>query len=287
VAEFFKSKKFKIIIAIIAILFGMMLYSASTDGVSNIPRNLLTMITTPIQKGAAYVADATGRFFDKFLNATNISKENELLKEEISELRQQLIDYEKLKDENEQLKQIAGIKEEYPDFDMTTAFVISRDPSDRYGSFIIDKGTLHGVAVNDPVITNNGLVGIVTEVSQINARVQTILSPEIDVSAYEIKTKELGVVSGEIKLAQEGQCKMSILSEETNIQKGDMIVTAGASGKFPEGLPIGRVDEILTESHGFTVYATLTPIEPIDKVVTVYVIRDFLGQGSDFIDYLK
>lgn len=286
-AEFFKSKKFKIIIAIVAVLFGMMLFSASGNGIANIPRNLLTMITTPFQKGSAYVADATGKFFDKFLNASNISKENESLKKELSKLNHELIDYEKLKDENEQLKKVAGIKENYPDFETTTAFVISRDPNDRYSSFIIDKGTLQGVAVNDPVITSNGLVGIVTEVSQINARVQTVLSPEIDVSSYEIATKELGVISGENKLAQAGKCKMSILSEETKIKKGDMIVTAGSTGKFPKGLPIGRVDDIFTESHGFTMYATISPIEPIDKVVTVQVITKFLGQGSDVMDFIK
>ncbi|WMJ21864.1 rod shape-determining protein MreC [Paludicola sp. MB14-C6] len=286
-ADFFKSKKFKILIAIVAVLFGMMLYSASSDGVSNIPRNLLTMITTPFQKGTAYVADATGKFFDKFLNASNISKENERLKKELSELNHQLVDYEKMKDENEQLKKVAKIKESHPDMETTTAFVISRDPSDRYSSFIIDKGALQGVAVNDPVITSNGLIGIVTEVSQINARVQTILSPEIDISAYEIGTKELGVISGEIKLAKEGKCKLSILSEQTEIKKGYMIVTAGSSGKFPKGLPIGRVEEVSTESHGFTKYATITPIEPIEKVVTVQVVTKFLGQGSDLLDYIK
>ena len=57
-----------------------------------------------------------------------------------------MVDYEKLKDENAQLKEIAGIKELYPDFEVMPAQVVSRDASDRASSFIIDRGSLHGIA---------------------------------------------------------------------------------------------------------------------------------------------
>lgn len=285
--DFFKSNRFKIIIGIIAILFGMMLYSASSEGVSNIPKNLLSMITSPFQKVTAYISDATGSFLDTFLNASNTASENELLREQVNELNQRLVDYEKLVDENAQLKEIAGIKESYPDFEIANAFITGRDPADRYGSFTIDKGTLHGVALNDPVITSSGLIGYISDISTINARVKTILSPELDVSAYEISSKELGVVAGDVKLGREGLCKMSILSEETVIKQNDMIVTAGSSGKFPKGVPIGKVREVLSETHGITMYATIEPMEKIDEIITVQVITDYPGQGSELLDYVK
>lgn len=285
--EFLKSNKFKIVIAIIAVLFGMMLFSASSDGASNIPRNLLAMVTAPFQKATAYISNATGSFFDIFLNASNNAKENILLKAEIDTLNQKIVDYEKLSDENEQLKQIAGIKEMYPDFTVATAAVVARDPSDRYSTFTIDKGSLHDISLNDPVIVGNSLVGIVSEVSPINARVKTILSPDLSVSAFEIGSKELGIVSGEIKLAKEGICKLSILSEETVIKSGDMIVTAGSSGKFPKGLQIGKVIEVLNESHGITMYATLMPMKTVENLVDVQVITSFLGQGRELLDYLQ
>ena len=109
--EFFKTHKFKIIIAVVALLFGMMLYSASGDGVANIPKNLLQMITTLIQKASSVIASKEGGIFDQFLNAKNNANENETLQKAIAELNQKLVDYEELKDENEQLKAIAGIKE--------------------------------------------------------------------------------------------------------------------------------------------------------------------------------
>jgi rod shape-determining protein MreC len=284
VIRFFKSHRFKILIAIIALLFGMMLYSASGDGIANIPRNLLEMVTTPLQQMTAAVSRGVDDFFGVFINAKKNAVENEQLRAQLAEYNQALIDYEKLKDENEQLKQAVGIKDLYPDFEMTIASVVSRDPADRYGSFILDKGTLNGVSQGDPVMTANGLVGVVTKTGLTSARVQTVLSPEVNVSVLEISTKELGVVQGDVKLSQEGLTKMSILSSETEIQPGALIITAGASGAYPKGLPLGTVKEVAGESHGVTKYAVIQPLEPVDKVDTVMVVTDFLGQGSQPVD---
>lgn len=285
-SEFFKTHRFKIIAALIAVLFGMMLYSASSDGIRNIPENFLKLITTPFQQAATYIAKSTGNFFDRFVNYQATIEENAALKAENAQLNQKLIDYEKIKDENEQYQTVAGIKSIYPDFEITMASVVSRDPSDRYSSFMIDKGTLHGVALYDPVMTATGLIGIVTKVGPISARVRTILSPEIDVGALEITSKELGVVSGDVSLSGQDLAKLSILSEETVIKPGDMIITAGASGIYPKGLPIGKVVEVKSEAHGITKYATVKPVDSIGEITTVQIITNFNGQGSALIDYL-
>lgn len=286
-SEFFKSYKFKILLAILAVLIGMILYSASSEDASNIPRNLLEIITSPFQKASAYISDKTGDIFDKFISFDKIANENEELKNTVAELNSKLIELEKLKDENEQLKDIVEIKEIYPDFETTVAFVVSRDPSDRYSSFMIDRGTLHGVSVNDPVITVNGLVGIITKVGPISARVKTIFSPESNISAIEISSKELGVIKGDLKLSDYGFCRFSILSETTNLKKGDTIITAGASGIFPKGIPIGQIEEIKNEAHGITKYATIKPSESVEEVVSVQVVTSFTGKGSPLIDYMQ
>lgn len=285
--DFFKHHRFKILAVVLALLFGVMLYSASADGIGNIPRNLLMMVTTPFQKAGSWLSGEIGDFFDVFLNARQNAEENERLEATIAELRQQLIDYETLKDENEQIKAIAGIKEVHTDFEMTDASVISRDPNDTCGSFMIDKGELHGIAVDDPVMTQQGLVGIVTEVGPTSARVQTILNPNSEVGAMENATRELGIVLGDLKLALSGQVKLSILASETSIQPGDMIITAGSSGVYPQGIPIGTVTEVRTESHGVTKYAVLEPFEDMERVDSVIVITDFLGQGSERLDFSR
>ncbi|MEG1028291.1 MAG: hypothetical protein RSE07_06350, partial [Oscillospiraceae bacterium] len=57
-------------------------------------------------------------------------------------------------------------------------------------------------------------------------------------------------------------------------------------GRFPKDLPLGKIDEIGQENHGSTMYAIINPMDDISKVTDVYVITDFLGQGSELIDYI-
>lgn len=285
--DFFQSKRFKILILILALLFGMLLYSASHEGVANIPKNMLEIISTPFQIVSARTTSTTNEFFDRIANYQNTILENERLIAENAELNQKLIDYEKIKDENEQYRTMAGIKEIYPDFEISMAFVISRDPSDRFSSFMIDRGELHGISLNDPVITPSGLVGIVTNVGPISSRVQTILSPENNVSSTEIYSKELGILTGDTELSEYGYAKLSILSSDTVIENGDMITTTNVTGLYPAGIPIGKVIDVKSESHGVTKYAIIEPFVDIDEVTTVQVITGFLGQGSELIDFLS
>lgn len=284
-SEFFKSKKCKVLILVVALLFGMMLYSASQGGFSNFPQNLLEVVTVPFQKLASSISNGIGGFFDQFLNAKNNADENEVLRQQNAQLIDDLIELNRLRQENEQLREVAGIKEEHEDFETAVASVVSRDPGDRYGSFVIDKGTLQGIAVNDPVMTESGLIGIISAVGPTSARVKTILSPEIDVSAIEVTGKELGVVTGDISLAQQGMTRMSVLSAETELQEGDLLVTAGASALYPKDIPIGRVESVETESHGVTKYVTVRPMVSIEDVSSVVVVTDFLGQGSEMVDF--
>lgn len=285
--EFFSSVKFKILLAVLALLFGMMLYAASSDGLQRIPENLLSMVTTPFQRVSTWLVDGTAGLIERFVSFQDTAEENERLHRENAELRQQLIDYEKLKKENEELKQVTGIKELYPDFEITIASVVSRDPADQFSSFMIDKGSLHGIAAGDAVITENGLVGLVTRVGSINARVETILSPKLNVGAQELKSSELGVLSGDITHATRGLAQFSILSDRTVIREGDLLITSGSSGIYPKGLPIGTVTQVGTAAHGITKYAIVEPFEEIDRITTVQVITFFEGQGSALIDYLQ
>ena len=85
-----------------------MLYAASTDGIAALPEQALSFIAVPVQKAAAWVSDGLTGFFSVFFDARENYEENLRLKEEISGLRKQLVDYESTKTENERLKEITG-----------------------------------------------------------------------------------------------------------------------------------------------------------------------------------
>lgn len=278
--EFFKSLRFKIILAVVAVILGGMLYAASTGGLATIPEQILSYIVYPIQRAAASVSDGISEFLSVFLDARANYEENIALREQIAEYRRMLVDYEDTKTENERLKEITGLKELNEDFEFRPAGVIARDPDDRFGSFTIDIGTLHGISVRDPVVTGAGLIGYISSVGPTYAQVTTILSPDCNVGAMEIRTKDTGNITGTVEYAAEGRTKFELLPRETEVEEGDIVVTAGTSGLFPQNLVVGTVEEVALEQSGITRYAVIRPVTEISEVKNVFVLTNFLGKAN-------
>lgn len=280
--EFFSSKRFKIIVAVLALITGVILYSASTGGLATLPEQAVSYILIPLQKASAAVSNAVSDFFSPFINAKKNENKNIQLTEALHQLQQQLVDYEETKTENERLREILDLKDLNPDIEFIDAGIIARDANDAFGSFTIDVGTVHGISRYDPVVTGAGLVGYVDMVGPTYAKVVTVLSPEINVGAFEIESKETGNITGTVALAAKGRTKLELIPKDNEIAIGDIIVTAGSSGLYPKNIVIGTVEELSLEESGITMYAVIKPVNEIDQMKHVYVLTDFLGKDTGY-----
>lgn len=252
-------------------------------GISVVLDKAISFVSEPVQKVVAVVSEKTHSTFGKYFNVGKVYKENEELKAQVGKLTKQLGDYEQMKNENENLKSYLDIKEINPDYSFEPATVIGRDPSNLYKSFTIGKGSLHGIKPQDVVITSMGLVGVVDEVSLSSAKVKTSLDISTEIGCSNTRTREVGIVTGSAEFAPEGKCVLKYIPRNSGIVKGDIIFTTGVGGVFPEGLVVGRVDEIKTESHGKSMYASIIPAENPDEIRDVFVIKNFTGKK----DYTK
>lgn len=115
------------------------------------------------------------------------------LSEENRKLREQLVDYYTLKDENASYENILSVKKAMPDLQLAAGSVVGRDPNDVFGDFTINCGSLAGVSVGDAVITETGVVGVVEEVYAASSRVRSILSEKTQIGATDKSCKESGV----------------------------------------------------------------------------------------------
>ena len=278
--EFFHSRKFKILLGVVAVMLGFMVYAAVNVGVGNVVQQVASVIVSPFQKLSVQISSSATRFFEKIIYADKISEENDKLREEIRSLRQELVDYEQYKAENEQYRQFLELKEERPDFVFEAAMVVGRDPSDYFYSFTINKGSAHGIKLNDPVITPDGLVGQVSEVTYQNAKVVTLLNPAIAVGAFDDRTRDTGVISGDLPLAKNGLFKMSYIPRDSAASASDIITTSGIGGVFPKGLIIGSIVDVKTEASGISLFAEISPAADIQRVRDVFVITSFNGQAG-------
>lgn len=280
--DFFKSLRFKILVALLVVLVAFMLRAAYMGGLGTMANYALGAATAPFQKLSASISYSVTNMLDTLFRAGEYKSENESLKEEIRSLRQQLVDYEAAIQENEQYRQFLEIKENNQDFQVELAAVIGRSPDARFGSVTIDKGSIDGIELRDPVITADGLVGYISEVGPTYSQIITILDPTLHVGVSDARTRDTGIVEGTVALAEQGQCKMSYIDRGSAVAKGDIVITSGVGGVFPKGLMIGTVKEVQVEAHGTSLYAVLDPTVDIYSIKDVAVITGFEGQTREY-----
>lgn len=280
---FFRSRQFKILLSIAAVIAALSLVASIIGGLLSPQSGLLAAVTAPFEEIATDISvffkDASKRFQS---NEKAILENNEL-KKEIAELKEQLTDYDTVKKENEFYKNYLELKDENPELQMTSADVIARDTDDVFGGFVINKGSLAGIAQYDPVITDEGLVGYVTEVGLSTCKVTTVLSARLQAGALDSRTGDSGVISGTVQLAEEGLCRLGNLVRTGKVAVGDYVITSG-EGVFPEGLLIGEIASISNDAYTNSLFAAVKPFADLKNMRSVMVITYFPGQGSKAVD---
>ncbi|MGN0612002.1 MAG: rod shape-determining protein MreC [Ruminiclostridium sp.] len=277
--DFFKGFKFKIIICIFAVVLGVVIYAAVSGGFSTVPETVISTITKPFVVASNAVSQWVEDTIDKFTNADRYKTENEELRNKLNEQYKQIIDLENVKTENDQLKQILKIKEENEDFEFSPPCnVIARNTNDAYAGFTIDRGSDDGISLYDPVMTSNGLIGMVCEIAPNYAKVATILSNEINVGVMTFDSKVTGILDNDIKNANEGNCLMSYITKDSGIKDGE-IVKSVSGVVFPGNLLIGTVSKVYDDENGLSVHAVIKPAVDVRTVTDCVVITSFKGQG--------
>jgi len=277
--DFFQSIRFKILLAILLVMLGFMIAAVYTVGAGALFSQTVSLITVPVQRLSAGISDSVAEFFQRYSDSSALYDENRLLREERSRLLARVADYERLRHENEQFRQVIGMMENRQDLTLVPASVIARDPVSRFYSFTIDKGSLDGIRYLDPVMTADALVGYVYEVGLTYSKVLTILDIGLDVGAFSSATRDIGVVSGTIALAELGLCQLQYLDRESKISPGDIILTSGGA-LFPRNILIGTVQRVEPNAHGTSLVAVIEPAADIPAVTNVFVIIDFEGKAN-------
>lgn len=276
---FLRSRQFKIIVAIFCAVV-LLTASFAIIGRRMSPQtDIANTISAPFRSLFTNISGIVSDFFENYNNGSNLSLENSELKAEIDSLRQKIADYDEISEQNEFYKGYLGIKETNPDYEFCDAVLISRDSNDPYGSFTINKGSLADIKKYDPVITNAGIVGYISEVGLTSCKVTTILSPDITLGALDNRTNDSGIVTGGLSFAENGFCRFANLARSCTVAVGDYVITSG-EGIFPEGLLIGSVNNIGIDESNNSIYAEIKPFAEISELRSVMVITSFEGQGG-------
>ncbi|MDY4888087.1 MAG: rod shape-determining protein MreC [Eubacteriales bacterium] len=272
--EFFKNKFF-IITLVVALLLSIVPTVLCAMGQGSYVRKALQTAAQPFSWAFTKIGEGLSGFSVYFQKLSDLQKENEELRAQLDDYRDRIYNAKMLEEENKWLSDYLGLKKEHSDFLFEEASVIGRESGNFSTVYTLSKGTMHDIKVNMPVITEDGVVGYVTEVGPTWCRAVSIIETASAVGAYIERSGELGLIEGSYELRFEGKCRMIRLPADADVHEGDRVLTSGLGSIYPRGLFVGEVVSVDADPYSRTLTAVVQPKVDYSSLVKVMIIKDY------------
>ena len=246
----------------------LLLLTVQARGRSTPTAEVLAFVTTPIQSGLARVNRAAVTVWSTYLDWKNVRAESRRLRDENQRLRVESLQFSETAAENQRLRRLLALQQRLP-LATVSAEIIAREWGGWVRSLTVNRGRGDNVVRLTAVISPEGLIGRVMEVRSGASISQVLTDPASTVGAHVVRTRTAGIVEGDPR----GTMRLKYMAREGGgIQVGDLVVTSGAGGVFPRGIPVGRVRAIDDRGSALFHYAVLTPVVDFARVDEVLLL---------------
>lgn len=267
----FKNKLAVTIVVLSVAFLGIIIFSLKNN--SNIISSGVGSVISPLQKIVYNVNDKLKESFDFFINFSKVKKENEELAAKNAELENKLIEYNRMKDENTTLREMFDYSQANENYNYLGCNIVGYSGGNISNGYIIDKGINDGVKKGMIVITPAGLVGKVTKSESSYSIVQTILNENIAVASMVESTRETtGILQGATDNKNKNLTILSNIPIDSEIKEGDVILTSGLGGMYPQEIRIGEVISVEVDSVGIMKKAIVKPYVDFNKLEGLFVV---------------
>lgn len=240
-------------------------------------------VLAPMQKGVNQLGSGLTNLREHLRTKKSLEKENEELRTQLADAQENLNQVQLNQEELDNLKSLYDMDQNYADYDKIAANVIGKDAGNWFSVFLIDRGSNDGITVGMNVLADGGLAGIVIQVGPNYAKVRSIIDDNSNVSARNLSTSDLCVVSGSLKTMNESSLIDfdDLRDKEDQAKVGDQIVTSNISDMFLEGIPIGYITDIKTDSNNLTKSGHIATIVDFEHLDDVFVILQTKNISAD------
>lgn len=231
-------------------------------------KRAVALTAYPFLQGRAMLERGSVYTIDLFFNYNTLRSEHAALQEEIVRLREAVVRRAEIQAENQRLRDKIGFARNEPRLSLEAARVIES----LRGMLTINRGRYHGIEPFMAVITKDGVVGVVTEVADLTAKVATLHHRDCNVGAM-VKRNRIRAYDGIVHASGSDWnliCTMQYIDMKNDVRVNDLVVTSPES-LFPSGYPIGRVSRVV-ETGTLWKMAEITPeVDPysLDEVFVV------------------
>lgn len=246
------------------------------QGQANTAEDTAGAVRSPFQKVAQALVSRVEGFYGYLFNYDMLMQENENLRAQNAELEKQVRENEQAKEENVKLRELLNLSQKHSDFVFESAKVVSWNASNWASTFTISKGFESGLEVGDAVVTEYGvLVGTVSEVGTNWSTVDTVVDIGTSIGVLVGTEETSAMLLGDYTLMSSQYMKISFVAESGQVITGDIVVTSGAGGAYPQGLILGTVSSVHAEAAGQIEYAVVEPFTDLNSLTQIFVIKDY------------
>ena len=225
------------------------------------PRNMVAVMVLPIQFVAS-VPNRVGRFFTASLASTpdlKIAYDN--LRNEYFQLKSETLLLRTLQEENRDLRLLLDASPRLKEkITLAELINVSVDPYNH--RIMVGRGIRHGVYSGQAVIDDQGVIGQVTEAMPFNSSVMLLTDPG---HALPVQIDRTGLRTVVYGTGNVSELKVPFLNQNADIQVGDVLVSSGLGGRFPNGYPVATVSNVESIADEAFVRVTASPIAKLDR----------------------
>lgn len=243
---------------------------AEGSGAIDTVRRFLHDAFAPVQEALGNAVSPVGDIFDRLGGSKSLESENERLKRELSEVRGKLAKSQGLERDVTELRKIMDIPF-VEGIDAITTRVISFGPGNFESTVVLDKGSKAGITAGMPVVTGDGLVGRVIDVSQLRSTVLLVTDSSSAVGVRFATSGEAGIAQGR---GREGVLDLDLIDSTVKVSKGETVLTSGLQlGRFPPGIPVARVTRAKSTPGKLEQEVEIRPLVDTRRLELVKVLR--------------
>lgn len=263
-------ERIKWLLPALTLLLAMIMLSVSSrqQGRGNTVASVVLEVVGPVETLLTSSARRVEDFWSGYINLVGVSEENKTLREVMARQEQQIVQLGEFQAANERLTALLGLRQAYPHLLMKPAYILAWDPGPWFRSVVISVGSSDGVAIDQAVIHDRGVVGRVVDVTPNYARVLLATDFYSSIDAFIQRTRAVGILSGR----GAGPMNLMYVRKDEDVRPGDVVVTSGLDGFFPRGLALGTVSRLNRQNADMFVEVDVTPQVAFDRLEEVMVV---------------
>jgi len=264
------SSGIRVLYAVILAVIGIAVIIAGRSVLEPVTGTVLIAIS-PLQSGFANLYNSISNAINTPADLASVQARNIDLEKQIADLTTENI---RLSESESKLKIVSALLDyarTNPERKYVTADVVGRDESRFLRYVLLNKGARDGINRDMPVVTDKGLVGLVTETTINASKVVLITDLSSAVNVRLQNSRAEGIVIGQ----QSGELRLNYISVEVDMKQGERVVTSGLGGQFPQGLLIGTVASVRKRTFDVFQEADVKSAVDFNRLETVLVIINY------------